>query len=433
MKKYLIKTFGCNMNYTDSARIAAVCEKCGFSETDEIEKADLIIANSCIVRQKSEDKAVGFVREVKKQDPKIVVAITGCAIGDPKTKKQVTKSPFLDFVFDIKDLQNLPQQLKEFFNFEFESFCGENYLSVPQKIENPAQVAIPITTGCNNFCSYCIIPYARGREISVSMKKILTECREAVKNGAKEITLLGQNVNSYQDENNKNAFPKLLQEVDKLAEFGLSRTKFMSAHPKDFSDETIAVLREMKTFCNHIHLPTQHGSNRILKLMNRNYSVKNFELIIQKIKKHFPTCRITTDIIVGFPDETEEDFCELCDFAEKIKFDFSFTAIYSPRRGTPAAEMENQIDVIEKRRRFHIFDEIIKKHAWANRDKFLQKTLVVLVESAREKNGKWQNIGRSREFLEVEFFSNKNEIGREVVVKIEKRRNYILVGIPIEN
>ncbi len=419
------------MNYTDSARVAGVCELCGFVKTDEIFEADLVIANSCIVRQRSEDKAVGFVRNVKKHNPKVVVAITGCAIGDPKTCQQVSKSPFLDFVFDIKNLKNLPSKLKEFFKIELAEknyFCGENYLAIPQKIENEIQVGIPIMTGCNNFCSYCIIPYARGREVSRKMEDILLECEIAVKNGAKEITLLGQNVNSYREENEKNTFPQLLKEVDKLSQIGLSRTQFMSAHPKDFSDETIAVLNNMKTFCNHIHLPIQHGSNRILKLMNRNYSTEDFELIIEKIKKKNPECRFTTDIIVGFPGETAQDFQELCDFAEKIKFDFSFTAIYSSRRGTPAAEMENQINVAEKRRRFHIFDDIIKKHAFANRDQQFGKKKTVLVESARQENNQWQNIGRSRDFLEIEFFSDTKEVGQELEVEIVGRRNYILKG-----
>lgn len=417
------------MNYTDSARVAEICEKCGFEKTDDVFAADLVIANSCIVRQRSEDKAVGFVREVKKKNKNVVVAITGCAVGDPKTRKQVEKSKFLDFVFDIRDLQSLPEKLKGFFDFELaENFCGESYLSVPQKIENPSQVAIPIATGCDNFCSYCIIPYARGREVSRKMSDILRECREAVSQGAKEITLLGQNVNSYKDENGKNAFPRLLLEVDKLSALGLSRTKFMSAHPKDFSDETINALSEMKTFCNHVHLPTQHGSNRILKLMNRGYDTEDFELIIKKIKKRFPTCGITTDIIVGFPGETEEDLKKLCELADRIKFDFSFTAIYSPRRGTPASEMDGHLDAAEKRRRFHVFDDVIKKHAFANRDEFLGKSLSILVESAREEDGKWKNIGRSREYLEVEFFSDRNEVGKEVEVEIVGRRNYILKG-----
>ena len=429
MKKYAIKTFGCNMNYTDSARVAELCERCGFIQTDDVFEADLVIANSCIVRQRSEDKAVGFVREVKKKNKKVVVAITGCAVGDPKTRKQVEKSEFLDFTFDIRDLQNLPKKLKEFFDFELEEdFCGESYLAVPQKIENKFQVAIPITTGCDNFCSYCIIPYARGREVSRKMEDILSECREAVENGAKEITLLGQNVNSYKDENGKNAFPRLMKEVDKLSEFGLSRTKFMSAHPKDFLDETIEVLSQMKTFCNHVHLPTQHGSNRILKLMNRGYTTEDFEKIIEKIRAKFPNCRFTTDIIVGFPGETEEDFQELCEFAKRMEFDFSFTAIYSSRRGTPAAEMDGHIEVKEKRRRFHAFDDVGKEYAFANRDKRLGESLSVLVESAREEDGKWKNIGRSRDFLEVEFFSDDNEVGREVEVEIVGRRNYILKG-----
>ncbi len=435
MKKYAIKTFGCNMNYTDSARVAEICEKCGFEKTDDIFAADLVIANSCIVRQRSEDKAIGFIRNVKRGNKKVVVAITGCAVGDLKTRKKIEKLKFLDFAFDIRNLTNLPDKLKEFFDLELKEtsyFCGKNYFSVPQKIENSAQVAIPITMGCDNFCSYCIIPYARGREVSRKMEDILHECEEAVSQGAKEITLLGQNVNSYKDENGKNAFPRLLLEVDKLSALGLSRTKFMSAHPKDFSDETIEVLSKMKTFCNHVHLPTQHGSNRILKCMNRNYSTEDFELIIEKIKKKFPTCGITTDIIVGFPGETEEDLQDLCDLAERMKFDFSFTAIYSSRRGTPAAEMDGHIEVTEKRRRFHVFDDVIKKYAFANRDKYLGKTLSILVESSRKEDGKWKNIGRSREFLETEFFSDGNEVGKEVDVEVVGRRNYILKGKPLQ-
>ena len=488
MKKltYHIQTFGCQMNYSDSERIANFLEILGFTESKAKDKANLCIINTCSVRQKAEDKAIGFLTNWKKNNPKNFVGLTGCMIrntGIPETvKDKIFKNKRIDFIFQIKDLLDLQKILNNFFSQLSENFFStsfktcpfpfyqiseetttidtnktkqlikksvqksnnqiqdcetdknflnkpKSYFAIPPKIKNKTQVFVPIMTGCNKFCSYCIVPYSRGPEVSRPLDQIFFECENLVKNGAKEITLLGQNVNSYMHENKKN-FPLLLKKIDTLHKKGLSRLRFTSSHPQDFSEETLDILFNMKTFCSHIHIPAQHGSDPILKKMNRNYTKKNFLDIVKNIRKKNPNISLTTDIIVGFPGETEKNFEELCDFAKEVEFDFSYTAIFSSRPNTAAAEMKSEfIDYNTKKQRFRIFDNIIKKTAFRRRKKIIGSTLEILVEnSVLQKNNKWKNIGRSREFLETEFFSDKNLLHQEVDVKIVGNKNYILQG-----
>jgi len=252
-----------------------------------------------------------------------------------------------------------------------------------------------------------------------------------VEAGAKEITLLGQNVNSYKDgEKGEKCFAKLLLEVDKLHVMGLSRTRFTSAHPQDFTDDVIDALAHMKTRCPYIHLPVQHGSNQTLRAMNRNYTIDKYNDIIAKIRTAMPDTTLATDIIVGFPGETEEQFQELCDFADELKLDFSYTAIFSPRKHTPAARMEKEfIDMEEKKSRFHRFDEIVKKHAFAQRAKFVGKEVEVLVEKSEvAENGLYRNAGRTREFFEVWFLAGRPLKGKEVMVTLDEQKGYVFSG-----
>ncbi len=445
MKTYAIQTHGCQMNYSDSERVSAVLEQCGFSRAEEGQCADLQIVNTCSVRQKSEDKAYGFMVQKKRDCPKTLIAVTGCMVrqtGDSSNSKDaLLRSDPIDLVFRIEDVARLPKLLEshfpdhDFASFEqgFGSGSIENYFHVNPKVENKVQVSVPIMQGCDKFCTYCIVPYTRGRESSRPMDEIFTECEKHVGSGAKEITLLGQNVNSYTDGGEK-CFAKLLLKIDELHAKGLSRLRFTSAHPQDFTDDVIDALAGMKTACPYIHLPVQHGSNRVLRAMNRNYTVEQYEAIIARIRKEMPTCTLSTDIIVGFPGETEEEFQVLCDFAKRIKFDFSYTAIFSPRRNTPASRMEKEfIDGEEKKRRFHAFDDIVKKASWEKREKSIGTTLQVLVEKAEElPTGKYQNTGRSREFFEVYFPSGRDFTGTEVDVEIVSRQGYILYGKVVE-
>lgn len=441
MLTYSIKTFGCQMNYSDSERVASVLEQCGFTLASEDALPDLQIVNTCSVRQRAEDKAYGFIVNIKKENPDAIVAVTGCMVrqtGDRSTSSDgLLKYDPVDLVFRIEDTARLPKLLESRFpKHDFSQFVGEfgsgsveNYFNVVPKVANPAQVFVPIMQGCDKFCTYCIVPYTRGRELSRPMDAIFAECEKHVANGAIEITLLGQNVNSYTDKGKK-VFATLLQKVDILHEKGLSRLRFTSAHPQDFTDDVIEALATMKTSCPYIHLPVQHGSNRVLRAMNRNYTVEKYEEIIHKIRKAIPNATIATDIIVGFPGETEDDFQELLEFAKRMKFDFSYTAIFSPRKNTPASRMQKDfISLEEKRDRFHRFDELIKETSWENREESIGQVLQVLVEtSEKQENDLYLNGGRSREFFEVYFEAGRDFVGKEVDVLITSRKGYVLHG-----
>ncbi len=437
---YKIKTFGCQMNVSDSERVAAILEKSGFAPTQD-DQADILIVNTCSVRQKSEDKAYGFIVNEKKKNKNMCIAVTGCMVrqtGDrSNSKDQLLQYEPIDLVFRIEDAARLPKMIEPLFpNHDFSSFENdfgsgsiENYFNIVPQVKNKTQVYVPIMQGCDKFCTYCIVPYTRGRELSRPMPDIIKECETLVEKGAKEITLLGQNVNSYTHESKK-CFAQLLLEVDKLHTKGLSRTRFTSAHPQDFTDDVIDALATMKTACPYVHLPVQHGSDRVLRLMNRNYTIDTYKKIIEQLRKRIPNTTLATDIIVGFPGETEEDVQILCDFAREMKFDFSYTAIYSPRKNTPASRMKKDfIDSEEKKRRFHLFDEIIKETSFENREKSIGETLEILVEkSDKNENGLYTNSGRSREFFEVYFPSGRELKGEEVQVRITKRNGYILYG-----
>ncbi len=440
-KTYAIRTFGCQMNYSDSERVAAQLEQCGFTETAE--NPDLLIVNTCSVRQKSEDKAYGFIVNQKKESPKTKIAVTGCMVrqtGDrTNSKDKLLKHDPIDLVFRIEDTAQLPKILKNHFP-DFLSVQtpklgvstgkeNDHYFQINPKTENPTQVFVPIMQGCDKFCTYCIVPYTRGREASRDMAEIFTECEKHVKFGAKEITLLGQNVNSY-TQNKKKCFANLLLKIDELHEKGLSRLRFTSPHPRDFSDDVIEAMATMQTSCNYIHLPVQHGSDQILEAMNRRYTAADYEDLVARIRAKMPDCMIATDIIVGFPGETEADFQQLCDFVRRVKFSFSFTAIFSPRKNTPAAEMESQfVPLEEKKRRFKAFDDIIKETGWAHRDHYIEREVEILVESAElTSDGLYKNTGRSREFFETTFIAGRPFVGQEMVVEIESRKAYTLVG-----
>ena len=441
MKTYTIQTFGCMMNYSDSERVASVLHSLGLTPAGENEVPDIFIANTCSVRQKSEDKALGMLQNMKKDHPRTIVAVTGCMVretGDRDVSRDaLLRHECIDCVFRIEDCGRLPKLLEKFFPEEdFSSgkiFCDgtslQDYFKIAPKVEQAFRVSVPIMQGCNKFCAYCIVPYTRGREKSRPFDDIIAESEMLVKNGAKELWFLGQNVNSYMHEGRK-AFAELILELDKQHANGLSRFRFMSAHPQDFGDDVIDALAQMKTACPYVHFAAQHGANTVLKRMNRNYKAAEYEEIVHKLRKAIPGITIATDIIVGFPGETEQDFEELCDFARRMEFDFSFTAIYSPRPHTPAAEMTDLfIPRDEQKRRFHIFDDIIKDTSWKRREAAVGTVLEVLVEQVTPlPNGEYRHMGRSREFFEVYFTADQNLLGQEVDVRITERRGYVLSG-----
>lgn len=442
MPIYDIQTFGCQMNHSDSERVCSLLERAGFVRArNSDDHVDFLVFNTCSVRQKAEDRALSFIRNKKKQYPNGVIAVTGCMVretGDKETSSdQLLKFEGIDLVFRIEDTARLPKILERYFlDHDFSEYAQsfgagtlENYFHINPKVENKAQVFVPIMQGCDKFCTYCIVPYTRGRELSRPMAEVLNECEKHVENGALEITLLGQNVNSYKDgADGPKCFAELLREVDKFHTKGLSRVRFTSAHPQDFTDDVIDALAEMKTSCPYVHLPVQHGANTMLRKMNRNYSVEKFIDIITRLRERIPETTLATDIIVGFPGETDEEFQTLLDFAESMHFDFSYTAIFSPRKNTPAARMED-LPMKIKKKRFHAFDEVIKRTSWKKREEAVGKTLEILVEKS-EKNdeGLYINSGRSREFFEVFFESGRMLKGKEVDVHVIERKGYVLSG-----
>lgn len=432
MPRFSIQTFGCQMNHSDSERICALLQNLGWEDATE-DDADLVIFNTCSVRQRSEDKAVGAMRERKKKSPDCRVAVTGCMIrktGSEKTSNdKVLQLDPVDFVFRIEDLGKVPKILDEFFPDAVPYVDEvENYFHVHPASRSKRQVFVPIMQGCNKFCTYCIVPHTRGREISRPMPEVVAECERLVREGAVEITLLGQNVNSYTHDGKK-CFAELLRAIDPLYELGLRRVRFTSPHPEDFTDDVIDALATLRTSCPYIHLPAQHGSDRTLRAMARYNTAEQYEEIVKKLRDRIPGVSIVTDIIVGFPGETDEDFQLLLDFADRVQFDFSFTAIYSPRPGTPAAEMEDQISDEIKKLRFHAFDEVIEKHALARRKTFVGLDQDVLIESAtKSPDGTWRCGGRSAEFFETYCTAGRDLTGEIVHVKITDADGYVLSG-----
>jgi len=424
MKKYFWKIFGCAMNYADAERVARVFEKLDFERTENLDDADLVLIFSCVVRQKSENKIFGELEKLKKwKSAKLSrqIGLTGCAIRRTSNHESAKKDAFLrraeilDFVWQIKD----SIKLGEFLGVEKFKSC-ENFLEIDPVRQNRRRVFVPISTGCDNFCSYCVVPFARGREVSRSEKKILTECEKAVKNEAREITLLGQNVNSFQKK--QGAFAQLLAKVAAIP--SLKRLRFISSHPKDFDESVIEVMAANKNIERHLHLPAQHGDNEILRKMNRNYSVEKYLDLLQKFREKLPTASITTDLIVGFPGETEENFENLLSFYQKANFDFAFFSQYSPRPETAAATFENQIPAILKKERFRKLNDLVITITTQKLMKMKNKTLDVLVEKCR--NGFCE--GRSSEFYLVKFEGDEKLVGEIAKVKVIQPREVELFG-----
>lgn len=444
--KYLIKTYGCQFNYSDSERLAAVLENIGYKPVKKDGDADLIIFNTCSIRQKAEDRIFGMMprmRELKKKNKKLKIGITGCMVRKTSTRKSVGQDHLvktldeLDLVFRIEDIAKLPLLLNG--SDEFDEGSLENYYNINPKYVSRFQAFVPITSGCDKFCAYCIVPYARGRERSRPMDEILEECKKLVGNGCKEITLLGQTVDSYGlsfsdresgkfapiGKSEKNYFTRLLEHLDKLKAKGLKRVRWTSPHPKDLTDDVIEAVARLETQMPYIHLPVQAGSNAVLKKMNRPYTRQHYLELIEKIRTSIPGCAISTDIIVGFCGETEKMFEETCNLYEEVRWDMAYIAQYSMRKFTVAYRtMKDDVPTREKARRWHRLNEILTRISREKHEEFIGKTVEVLVE----KCAKGICEGRSEHFKRVQFKGNKKLIGEIVPVKIEKAFEWNLKG-----
>ena len=432
MKNLKILTYGCQMNVAESERMAGQLAKIGYTLTDAIDAADLILFNTCCVRATAEDKIYGKIGEIKKykrQNPALIVGVVGC-LAQKDGENLIKRSPHVDFVLGtgqrgelvrvVENFESTRRQIVDTSNVSG-MIADENILPVRA---GGVSAFVPIMYGCNNFCTYCIVPHVRGRERSRQPAEIISEVAETVRAGFREITLLGQNVNSY--DGGGKSFAELLRDVEKIS--GLERLRFMTSHPKDLSDDLISAMAGGGKICEHIHLPVQYGSDEILRRMNRVYTVEKYIALVEKIRRAVPNISVTTDLIVGFPGETDETFAETLEFLERVKFDMAFTFIYSRRTGTPAAEFPNQIDEAVKHARLE------KLMALQNRIS-LEKNLAldgaeveVLVEGA-SKTDKNIYTGRTRQNKLVLFAHGAEKIGDVVRVKITQVQTWLLKGV----
>ncbi|MCX6723004.1 MAG: tRNA (N6-isopentenyl adenosine(37)-C2)-methylthiotransferase MiaB [Candidatus Staskawiczbacteria bacterium] len=413
-KKYYIIVYGCQMNLSDSERISAVLENIKYKNTSNINEADLIVVTMCSVRQSAVDRVQGLADKLKKlktTNYKLQTILTGCVLKRDRKKFL----GYFDYVLDIKDIK----KISEILNKKLAKY-SDNYLDITPKHTSKFSASVPIMTGCNNFCAYCVVPYVREREISRSSKEIVSEVKKLVKNGYKEIWLLGQNVNSYKD--HKTNFPALLKIINKIP--GKFWIRFTSSHPKDFNQDVINALAEGGKITPYLNLPIQSGNTSVLKSMNRHYTVENYKNKIKELRKKIPDICLSTDIIVGFPGETKKQFENTAQLFRDIKYDMAYINKYSTRAGTAAAKLKDNVSIIEKKRREKVLNEILKQTALENNKKYLNKTVEVLVDS---KKGN-RLFGRTKEYKIIELNCNKNLIGKFVKVKVIEANPWKLKG-----
>ena len=431
---FFVKTFGCQMNARDSEKLVGILEEIGYVESDD-EHADFVIYNTCTVRENANNKVygrLGYLSNFMKINPDMMIGLCGCMMQEPTVVEKIRKNyKFVDLVFGTHNIYKFAELLCRC--FESKSMIVDVWKDTDKIVEDlpikrkfSFKSGVNIMFGCNNFCSYCIVPYVRGRERSREPKDIIREIESLVADGVCEVMLLGQNVNSYgKNLENPISFAKLLREVNKIE--GLKRIRFMTSHPKDLSDELIEAIRDCDKVCNHMHLPLQSGSSRILKIMNRHYDKEQYLEEVRKLRQAVPDIAITTDIIVGFPGETEEDFLETMDVVKQVEYDSAFTFIYSKRTGTPAAAMENQVDedVIKDR-----FDRLLKvvQDISSKKSKELEgKVMNVLAEEVNEHDSSLIT-GRLENNSVVHFPGTPDMIGNLYNVRLNECKGFYYIG-----
>ncbi len=425
-------SYGCQQNVSDGEKINGMLYRMGYDFTDDPEKADFILYNTCAVRENAENRVfgnLGALKHLKNRNPDLIIAVCGCMVQQEHISERIKKTfPFVDLVFGTHVLHRFPEFLYSVFEkgkrvFELPQGDGIICEGIPVKRDSKFKASIPIMYGCNNFCTYCIVPYVRGRERSRAPEEIISEVKELIEKGYKEILLLGQNVNSY-DGNGMN-FSGLLRELDSIE--GDFVINFMTSHPKDCSFELIDTIADSGHISWHLHLPVQSGSDRILKLMNRHYDIAHYMTLVEYARKRIPDIQLTTDIIVGFPGETYEDFTETLDLMRKVKYDSAFTFIYSKREGTKAAEMDDPISEEEKGKWFRELLEVQGQSGDEAYKKYVGQTMRVLCEG-RGRTDESLYTGKSRQDIIVDFNGNEQHIGQFVDVKITRALNWALVG-----
>lgn len=417
------------MNKVDSERLAAFLEKKGFKTARDNKKADVVIINTCGIRQMAEDRVYGLVNTIRKANPNSKIVVAGCLSKREDVKKRL--SGRADIFLPINEMLQLPElltgeELEPKFSLDAVRLKqGEKYLEIPPKHEKAFTAYVPIGNGCNNFCSYCVVPYARGREVYRPAQEIIKETKDLIKRGYKEVILIAQNVNSYHDKNYD--FPKLLSAVAKIpGEFWI---RFSSSHPKDMSDGLIKAIGASDKICAHLHLAVQSGDDKILEAMNRKYTAKHYEDLIKKVRAAKPGIAITTDVIVGFPGETKKQFENTAKLFRNIKFDLAYIAQYSPRPGTVSSRMEDNVTKEEKKRREEVLNDILKKTALENNKKYLGASIRVLIEGIN-KRGKYYGKTSTYQTVLVKTATKATRklVGQFALVKINDILPFALEG-----
>lgn len=437
-KKAMLLTYGCQQNENDSERLRGMLAEMGYGFTEDTEQADLILFNTCAVRENAELKVygkLGALKHVKRRKPSLCIGVCGCMTQQETVSKTIQKRyPHVDFVFGTHALYRFPSilyhalQQKRIFDVECEE--GRIAESIPILRNDPFKAGVSIMYGCNNFCSYCIVPYVRGRERSRQLNQVVDEVKTLAQSGCKEVMLLGQNVNSYgKDLDCHEDFADLLHEVAQVS--GIERIRFMTSHPKDISEKLVQCMADHDNICNQLHLPFQSGSNRILEKMNRRYTKEHYLSLIALVRSYLPDVALSSDVIVGFPGETEEDFLETLDVVRQVRFDHLYTFLYSKRPGTPAAEMPDLVSQEEKQNRFERLLELQNVISRQINEELVGKVLPVLVEG-KSKTDKDKLSGRTEGNKLVHFTGEESLCGKVIPLCITKAQTWSLTGEQIK-
>jgi len=432
-KNYLILTYGCQMNEHDSENISGIMEDMSYTKVDNMEVADVIIVNTCAIRENAHNKAEGMlgrIKHLKESKKDIIVILCGCMAQEEELVNKIKDYKWIDIICGTHNYHKIPQYLKDVLDNqnklmrEVFSVEGDVIENLPVKRESKYTGWVNIQYGCDKFCTYCIVPYTRGKQRSRLPEDIVDEVREMYNNCYQEVTLLGQNVNAYgKDLEIEYDFADLLGEVSQT---GIPRIRFVTSHPWDFTDKMIEVISKCDNIMPYVHLPIQCGSDRILKLMGRKYTTGEYLKLVNKLREKIPNVSITTDIIVGFPGETEEDFNKTLDIVNEVKYDLAYTFIYSPREGTPAAMMEDCTSLDEKKERLARLNELINKYALESNKKMLDKVVPVLILGESDKEGKF--MGYTDNMKLVNVVCDKELVGKIIDVKITDAKTWSLMG-----
>ena len=433
-KKYFLRTYGCQMNVHDSEEIKYYLEALGYEAVEELEKADIVVLNTCAIRENAKDKVFGYLgrcKHLKKENPNLIIAIAGCLMQQPKEIEEIhNRHQYIDIIIGTHNLSELPSLIEEANNKKnqnIEVYSNSDVVFENVKYNRDSKISawINIIYGCDKFCTYCIVPFTRGRERSRKMEEVLDEVKTLKDQGYLEITLLGQNVNAYgKDLDLGYDFATLLENVAKI---GIPRIRFVTSHPWNFTDRMVDVIAKYDNIMPYVHLPIQSGSDEILKKMNRKYTIEEYKKLFDQIKKKIKNVSVTTDIIVGFPNETDEDFQKTLDIVNYCKFDGAYTFIFSPREGTAAARMEDKITMQVKEERLQKLNELVNKYSLESNKKLLGKTVEVLVIDKSEKDDS-KVYGYTDTMKLVNINGDKNLIGKIIPVKITDAKSFSLDG-----